>query len=73
MLPSQLLELQQQLAIAVSSERKKDVMVEQLDKVTPKLHCAVFLGLRTGHNRPPVPVNGSECSKFLFCRLWQKW
>jgi hypothetical protein len=29
----QLLEIQQQLAVSVSSERKKDVMIEQLDKV----------------------------------------
>ena len=29
----QLLEVQQELAVAVSSERKKDVMIEQLDKV----------------------------------------
>ena len=30
---SQLLEAQQQLAVAVSAERKKDAMIEQLDKV----------------------------------------
>ena len=29
----QLLEVQQQLAVAVSAERKKDAMIEQLDKV----------------------------------------
>jgi len=28
-----LLEVQQQLAVAVSAERKKDAMIEQLDKV----------------------------------------
>lgn len=33
---SQLLEAQQQLAVAVSAERKKDAMIEQLDKVCLK-------------------------------------
>jgi len=32
-----LLEVQQQLAVAVSAEQKKDVMIEQLDKVAFKL------------------------------------
>ena len=32
-----MLEVQQQLAVAVSAEQKKDVMIEQLDKVTFKL------------------------------------
>lgn len=32
-----MLEIQQELAVAVSSERKKDVMIEQLDKVNLQL------------------------------------
>ena len=32
-----MLEVQQQLAVAVSAEQKKDVMIEQLDKVAFKL------------------------------------
>ena len=35
----QLLEVQQQLAVAVSAERKKDAMIEQLDKVSVNFHC----------------------------------
>ena len=30
----QLLEVQQQLAVAVNTDRKKDAMIEQLDKVS---------------------------------------
>lgn len=30
----QLLETQQQLAVAISTEKRKDLMIEQLDKVT---------------------------------------
>ena len=30
----QLLEMQQQLAVAVSTDRKKDTMIEQLDRVS---------------------------------------
>ena len=29
-----MLELQQQLAVAISTDRKKDAMIEQLDKVS---------------------------------------
>ncbi|KAK3739947.1 hypothetical protein QZH41_012797, partial [Actinostola sp. cb2023] len=36
-LHSKLLEIQQELAVAVSSERKKDVMIEQLDKTLAKV------------------------------------
>jgi centrobin len=32
-LQSRLLETQEQLAVAVSTEKKKDIMIEQLDKV----------------------------------------
>ena len=34
----QLLETQQELAVAVSADRKKDVMINQLDKVQHNLH-----------------------------------
>jgi len=33
----QILELQQNLAVAVSTDRKKDGVIEQLDKVTPSV------------------------------------
>lgn len=33
-LQTRVLELQQQLAVAVAADRKKDIMIEQLDKVT---------------------------------------
>lgn len=33
MLCCQLLEVQQQLAVAVSADRRKDIMIDQLDKV----------------------------------------
>lgn len=36
-----LLEVQQQLAVAVSAERKKDAMIEQLDKVCEILNAFV--------------------------------
>lgn len=32
-LQTRVLELQQQLAVAVTADRKKDIMIEQLDKV----------------------------------------
>ena len=39
----QLLEVQQQLAVAVSAERKKDAMIEQLDKVSGYSMLILFL------------------------------
>ena len=39
----QLLEVQQQLAVAVSAERKKDAMIEQLDKVGGYSMLILFL------------------------------
>lgn len=35
-LQTRVLELQQQLAVAVAADRKKDTMIEQLDKVPGK-------------------------------------
>ena len=38
---TQVLELQQNLAVSVSTERKKDLMIEQLDKVCIKLNISL--------------------------------
>jgi len=41
----QVLELQQNLAVAVSTDRKKDVMIEQLDRVTQLIRIYIYKGI----------------------------
>ena len=40
-----MLELQQNLAVAVSTDRKKDVMIEQLDRVTQLIRIYIYKGI----------------------------
>ena len=42
-----MLELQQNLAVSVSTDRKKDIMMEQFDKVSLTFHLRVLLCLTT--------------------------
>lgn len=47
-LQTRVLELQQQLAVAVAADRKKDIMIEQLDKVTDRV-ANIGGSLQGGH------------------------
>ena len=40
-----MLELQQNLAVAVSTDRKKDVMIEQLDRVRQLIRIYIYKGI----------------------------
>lgn len=53
-LQTRVLELQQQLAVAVTADRKKDVMIEQLDKVPGWRDAAGSLLVGAGEHRGTV-------------------
>ena len=54
----QLLETQQQLAVAISTDKRKDIMIEQLDKVLVMCHEILYAGkyLRRVNFAPFVPI-----------------